>query len=321
MKSQAAKSFSEFLSQFSNSKIAIAMHRKSDIDAMASAYALSSVFKKSVICTIDEPNSSAKKLAELLKIEYKQLKELANYEFEGMVVVDTSTYELLADARKWKLLCIIDHHTSEGRDMKAKCEIIDESAPSTAELIVRLIPKDKITKKVAFALACGIISDTARFKRAEKETFSILASLIEIAGTSYAELLVMAEPELEADEKIAVIKAFQRLDYVVSNGIIIATSEVGSNESAAAAAISDIIDVVFVASWRKVEKETRISARSRKHVTVELNKVMAEVCRLLGGAGGGHIHAAGATIKSPPKKALKMCVDLFLEMNSNKKEK
>lgn len=310
MTSQAAKTFSEFFSSFSNAKIAIAMHRKPDLDATASAYALSSIFKKSVICTVDQPNSSARKLAKFLEIEHSQIKDLTKYEFEGMIVVDTSSYELLSDARDWQILCIIDHHKAEGRDMTAKCEIIDENSPSTSELIANLLlPMKKLNKQAAFALACGLISDTARFKRAETGTFSTLAKLIELSESSYSELLMMAEPEFEQDEKISIIRAFQRIRYATAGGFVIATSEVGSNESNAAAMISEVADIVFVASWREIEKETRISARSRKHVTVELNKVMVEVCSILGGAGGGHTHAAGATVKSTPERALEKCIE------------
>lgn len=315
MKSRLAEKFSEFLSSISGKKVAVAMHRKADIDAFAAAYAVSSVLKDATICTIDEPNSTAKKLADYLGAEYAKINDLDKSKFAGLIVVDTSSYELLKDARDWPVLCIIDHHRAEGRDMKAKCEVIDENSPSTSELIASMLPKDKINKKTAFALACGIVSDTARFKRAEKETFSILATLMEIAGAQYEQILEMAEPEFETDEKIAILTAFQRIRYYVSNGWVIATSEVGSNESNAAAAISEVADIVFVASWREKEKETRISARSRKHVSIELNKVMAGVCADLGGSGGGHPRAAGATIKAGPEDALKKCVDaVFLAL-------
>ena len=37
---------------------------------------------------------------------------------------------------------------------------------------------------------------------------------------------------------------------------------------------------------------------------------MAEVGKVLGGAGGGHPKAAGASVKCEPSKALQVCVEI-----------
>lgn len=317
MKSQVSNILS-FFSSISDKSIAIGTHRKADIDALASAYAISSLFKNAVICMSDEPNTASKELAVKLGIKYTALDKLNPKKFHGMVVVDTSAYELLKEAKKWDVLAIIDHHHADGRDMKAQYELIDEHAPSTCELVTDLLfgrywnAADKIDKKIAFALACGIISDTARFKNSSAKTFDLLAKLMMISGAEYGELLVYAEPEFEADEKIAILKCYQRLNFMISGNFVIVTSEVGSNESLAAASLSDVADIVFVASWREKDQETRISARSRKHVKVELNKVMGDVGKSFGASGGGHIHAAGATAKCKPDEALKRCIDITL---------
>jgi nanoRNase/pAp phosphatase (c-di-AMP/oligoRNAs hydrolase) len=317
MKNQLAKIFDEFFSYAADKRVVIATHKKADIDAVASAYALSSVFKNAVIAMPDEPTSAANKLAQHLNIKYAMIKDLEKSNFNGMIAVDTSSYELLKEAKSWAVIGIIDHHQAEGRDIKAKYEIIDETACATSELIANILLErrmiNKNNRKVAFVLGCGIISDTARFKRAEKETFLTLAQLIELAGTTYNELLLLAEPEFEIDEKIAIIKSFQRVNYTVSNNFLIVTSEVGANESNAAAMLSEVADVAFVANWKKEENETRISARARKHVKIELNKIMAEVANAFNGKGGGHQYAAGASVKAKPEDAMKKCVEITIE--------
>ena len=308
---EAKKLFLKFLKENKNKRFVISTHARADIDAISSAYAVSSVFPNSVIAVPDELNESAAALAVELGIKFEVVKSLDKSKFDGMIVTDTSAYSLLKDSREWKVVLIIDHHRAEGRDMKSESEIIEEQSPSCAELVANILPK--ITdKKIAFALVCAIISDTARFKSGRKETFETLAKLLEIAEAGYQEVLKFGEPELELDRKIAIIKAFQRMDYQIIDKYIVATSEVSSNEGDASAALSEVVDVAFVASFREIENECRVSARARKHVTVPLHEVMKSVAMRYGGNGGGHPKAAGAGVpKMQPKEVLKACINAF----------
>ena len=64
--------------------------------------------------------------------------------------------------------------------------------------------------------------------------------------------------------------------------------------------ISEFADVAFAASWRRDEKETRVSARARKNIPIKLNEVMAKVGAQFSATGGGHAKAAGANAKEKP---------------------
>lgn len=306
------KLFHDFLAKYGNRRIAIATHSRADADSISCAFTLSKILPDSVICITDEMQEGAAMLAERLGIKTGNLQGLNKDDFEGLLVVDTSTYALLPEAKGWKVLCIIDHHRGEGRDMKAEFEIINTDAPSAAEIIAYLV--DDIGKEAAFGLCVGIISDGARFKSARMETFGTLARLMKAADASYPELLSYAEPEPKEEAKVAVLKAMKRVNYVYAAGYMIATSEVGSNESDAASLIAEIADVAFVANWQDRERESRVSARARKNVKVPLNKVMAEVGEALGGAGGGHPKAAGASTKEHTEETLKKCVEVFIRM-------
>ena len=302
------ETFAEFLSAHSESKLVISSHRKTDVDGLACAFALNKILPNSIIAT-DELDDSARQLAEKLGIKTVLLSSLNKKEFAGLVVVDTASYTLLEPAREWNILLVIDHHHPEGRDMAAKWFIIDEHSPSTAEIVASLIPE--VSKEVAFALAAAIVSDTARFKSSTAGTFSQLGDLMKKSEADYKELLEIAEPEQRPDVKVAILKAFQRVSFSYVSGLVIATSEVGANESDAAQAISEAADVAFVASWKDRERETRISARARKSVPIPLNEVMKEVGVSLGGNGGGHPKAAGASVKVHTAEALRACVDAF----------
>lgn len=297
-------------------RIAIATHSRADVDGLSSAYALSKIYPNSVICSSEEPGEGAKMLAERLGTKIVEIGTLKKTDFDGLVVVDTSAYTLLPEAKGWKILMIIDHHQADGRDMKGEMEIIDVKSPSTAEIIANILPE--IDKETAFALSVGIIADGARFKSARTETFETLGRMMKIAEADYSELLSIAEPEPKNEAKIAILTAMKRVNFVYANGYIIATTEVGSNESDAASLIAEAADVVFVAKWKDYEKETRISARARASVGVPLNEVMRKVGEIFDGAGGGHKKAAGAALKCHTDEALKTCVEVFTDLSTKK---
>ena len=102
------------------------------------------------------------------------------------------------------------------------------------------------------------------------------------------------------------------VEFVYAAGYVIATSEVGSNESDAASLITEAADVAFVAKWKERRRRPGYRPGPPKSVKVPLNEVMYEVGKSLGGAGGGHSKAAGASAKAHTKEALKKCVDMFI---------
>lgn len=306
--------FGAFLNRYGKARIAIATHSRADPDALASAFALSQAIPGSVICTFEDMSEGGRLLAERLGIEVTELSRLKKADFEGLIVVDTSAYTLVPEARGWRILLIIDHHRPEGRDMEGESMIIDPESPSTAEILAGLLPR--IGKEAAFALSVGIIADAARFKSARTNTFEALARLMRIAEADYSEMLSIAEPEPRQEAKIAILAAMKKVEFVYAAGYIIATSDASSNESDVASLLAEAADVAFVAKWKDREQESRISARARKDVAVPLNKVLSEVGSSLGGAGGGHPKASGAAVKAHTEEALKRCVEVFIDMAS-----
>ncbi|MBI5228165.1 DHH family phosphoesterase [Candidatus Micrarchaeota archaeon] len=312
--------FEKLLAKYGKAKVVIATHNRADVDAISSSYSVHRQFPNSILCTREEMTEGAKMLCAKLGIEPKPLTELNKNNFSGILVVDTSAYTLVPDAKNWPILGIIDHHRADGRDIKGEFEIIDEQSPSAAEIVANILDEKDIDENMAFALSIGIIADGARFKSARAQTFETLARLIKISKTEYAELLSYAEPGPKDEAKIAILKAMQKLNYVYASGYIIATSEGISNESDSASLITEAADVAFIAKWKDETKETRISARARGSVMVPLNEVMSTVAKRIGGAGGGHPKAAGAAVKCHTDEALKRCVGTFIEL-AEKQEK
>ncbi|MBN1170038.1 DHH family phosphoesterase [Candidatus Micrarchaeota archaeon] len=302
--------FQSFLSKYSGSKIAIVTHNKADVDAISSAYAVSTALPNSIICSSGEMRQGARMLCERLKIKVHELNDLKKEDYEGIVVVDTSTYVLTPEAKGWRILLILDHHQNSGKDMNGELEIIDPESPSTAEMCGNLI--SGIRKDVAFGLCIGIIADAARFKAARAATFETLGKLMKLCNGNYGEMLGYAEPEPTLEAKLAMMNCMKKTEYVYAAGHVIATSEATGNESDAASLITEAADVAFIAKWNDREQETRISARARPSVKVSLSDVMKEAGEALGGAGGGHAKAAGAALKVHTDEALKKCVEIFI---------
>ncbi len=310
---QAKNKFDEFVSRFRGKKLVIATHRKADIDGLVSAYTISKLFPGSVIAVPDELDDGAEKLALRLNIEVKVINELDKKNFDGMVVVDTSAFTMIEDARKWKVVLIIDHHEAEGTDMTADYVIIEPDAPSTAEMVFELVGYENIDEENAFGLAAAIIADTARFKSSSADTFSAIGKLMKkCSNIPYTELLEYGEPELSSTAKLAVLEGLQNVEFVWHADYVIATSETASNESDTASLLAEIADAAFVASWKSREKETRISSRASKRLPVGLNEVMKEVGDSFGRKGGGHKKAAGASADEHPEAVLKKCVDVLI---------
>ncbi|MEK6982832.1 MAG: DHHA1 domain-containing protein [Candidatus Micrarchaeota archaeon] len=314
---ETRKKFAEFAKKNKKKKFVISTHAKADVDAISSAFAVSSVFPNSIVVVPDEMNNQAKALAAKLEIKYQILTNLDKSKFDGLIVTDTSSYALIKPAKEWDVICIIDHHRADGRDMKAENEFFDETAPSCAEFIASFLPKIK-NENVAKALCCGIIADTARFKNGKISTFEMLTKLMKIAKMDYKEILALGEYEYTTDSKIAILKAIQRSTYYIIQDYVVVISEVGSNESDASGILSDFVDVAFISSYKEKENECRVSSRGRRRVHVNLNEVMKEVAVSFGGNGGGHAKAAGCSIPGAnPQNVLMKCIEVFSRKAGN----
>ena len=308
---KAAETLEAFRKEHGGKRFAITSHRNADIDALSSMYALKSVFPEAVLALPDKIEEPAREFAKEIGMEGERLSSLDPRDFEGLAVVDTSAPSLLPGAEAWRKILIIDHHHRNGFMFEAEFEIRDEHAPSTAEMLALLIPE--MGGKVAFALACGIVSDTARFKNGRRETFEQLLRLMGISKKSYMEILEWGEPEPTLKLKGEVLGALQKMKITSAGSVLIATVEVRDNESFIASSISEFADIAVAAKWKASERATKVSVRARKSVDVQMNEVMAQAGKEFGGAGGGHPKAAGCFAKERPNIVLRRIIEIAKE--------
>ncbi|MEW5997004.1 MAG: DHH family phosphoesterase [Candidatus Micrarchaeota archaeon] len=301
--------FLSFLSRKREKRIVIASHMNADIDALASMYALHSVFPNSEMAVEDRMDVPGKMFAGKIGFSPRRLSSFKKEDYDGLIVVDTSAPTLLKSAQGWPVLLVIDHHRENEQMISAELVLRNHSAASTAEIIAEILPE--ITSEAAFALACGIVSDSARFKGGHLSTFKTLVSLMEKSGKDYPEILQYGDPEPTAELKELVLKSVKRMRITRHGNYIIATVKVRDHESFVSSALSEFADAVFVGRWKRAEGETKVSARARKSIPVPLNEVMGQAGREFHGAGGGHSKAAGASAKAKPEIVLKRCVEIL----------
>lgn len=302
--------FLSFLEKYKDSKLVITAHSNFDLDALCSCIAMKSVLPNAVMACPDKMDAPAKAFAEKLGLRLEELGKLNKEGFEGLVAVDCATSVLLEEAKEWDIKLIVDHHHKSENALSAETLIVDEDAPSTAEMLGELLPE--VSAEVAFALGIAIISDTARFKSARAHTFEVLANMVRLSGKGYPEMLGDAEPELDLENKLTVLEAFKNMRIQMHGGYAVVTSVVPAHESLVSSSLSEFADVAFVAKWKDEVKESRVSSRARKHVPIMLNEVMKEVAEELGGGGGGHPKAAGCSSKARPGETLDKCMEIFI---------
>jgi len=302
-------SFLSFLKKYKTKKVVLSTHRHPDVDGIASMFALGSLFPNSIYALQDSPAEDTVPLIEKLGMKFVLLNTLNKEDFEGLIILDCHFYAMINDANGWNILAIIDHHADESKNIHAPFEIIEPDSTSNVEVISKFHPK--ITKEIAFAIAVGIISDTARFKSATDSTFATLSKMMKLCKATYKELYDYAYPQEPVSKRKAILAAFQRVEEVEYKGVLIALSHVGTNESMASTLLSEVADYAFVASEK--HNEIRISARAGAHTKIKMNEVLFEVGKRLNGAGGGHAKAAGASVPTDLRNALDTCVTVLKE--------
>ncbi|MEM1545912.1 MAG: DHH family phosphoesterase [Candidatus Methanomethylicia archaeon] len=312
--------------KYSFSSIVILTHKYADVDALASVYAiyrLIKLIKPNANVKMVFPNGlnlTAKRIAEKFNVEVSF--ESFNLEdFKTIVIVDTASLGMLAQYSSKILhlnkdLIIIDHHSLDNDIVEnALITICDPTAQSCSEIIVKIYEElnVNIPLEVGSLLIAGIISDTSRFQRASPLTFKSTLSLIK-AGVNYNAVLELLHEPLSNSERIARLKACQRISINRIENYIVVTTYIGAYESSVANILISLgADVAIVAN--KLDKDkiricARCSEKFYENTSLSLSRdLMDPIGRMFNGYGGGHNLAACAEVFSDNvENILKLCV-------------
>ncbi|EFI42274.1 MULTISPECIES: bifunctional oligoribonuclease/PAP phosphatase NrnA [Peptoniphilus] len=195
----------------------------------------------------------------------------------------------------------IDHHSTN--TMYADVNIVDALAPATGEILFELAKNlnVKIDKNIALCIYTAISSDTGSFKydNVRPSTFKIASELIKI-GIDINKVAVNLYQNRSIEKTRLLISAMNNLE-LYSNGkigivyvddIMIKNCNAQSSDTEGIVEFIRDISGVEIAILFKIKKDSiRISIRTKSYV--DATKIVRSF------DGGGHIRAAGATLKLP----------------------
>lgn len=300
----------------------ILVHGNADMDAIGSAYAISSCFPEGVIFAPTGLDRVAKKATERLGIEV--LEECDISEYDLVVAVDTSSPEQFSmELELPENMIVIDHHIPTGR-WNGYRYYYDDSRTSCCEIIWDMISDcgKEVPRDVGLALLAGMLTDSGHFAFANARMLPAFAEIMVRCGIEMDEAIAITENEVGMSERIAMLKAVERSKFDRVGTLIVATAYGGSFEASSCKALmSSGADVAFVGSQR--ENEFRLSARATQDAVrrgVNLGDILKNIgCETLSD-GGGHPGAAGLSGKGDVEAMLHICMqrtmDVFRDIKS-----
>ena len=309
-----------------DAKLAVLLcHHNADPDAIGAAFAFKGLLKQlrpnleTEIAAASGPSRLSKAVMTILPIEL--VDEPRIEEADLLVLLDTNTIQQLDE---WstrittdRSLIVIDHHISHPEtEQLATLFVADETASSTCEVVYRLFKEAKLRPSLieAKALFLGLAFDTRHFVMATSNTLKVVAELVD-AGVNTQEALPVLSLPMERSERIARLKASNRLKLLKISRWLIALSRVSTYQASSARGLIAVGANVAIVAGKK-DDEIQVSFRASReffaetglHMGRDLAKPLGE---FLGGMGGGHSISAGANGAGDVNACLDYCAKLI----------
>ncbi|MEM0026763.1 MAG: DHH family phosphoesterase [Ignisphaera sp.] len=314
-------------------RVAIITHVNADPDALSSACALYKLIyslNNNAFVEILVPEGIGLECKRIYKLcqrmntiidVIKRHHQLENKEpCDTCIIVDTASWEQLRIIKNYVFQCnniiVIDHHQYQDIQVLDKSKKIlffgdEQYYSSTAEIVFEMIVNYNQRlgnlNELATILLAGILWDTKRFQRIAKNTFRVVAKMIDL-GADYEEAMKLIAVEKPPSNRIARIKCILRHRgfkiRIKNSEVFIAISNVGAYESDCASSLISIgYDISFVVTEDEDLKATRVVYRGRDEVVNALdidiyNNILKKLVDVYGGGGGGHKVAGGAVLRT-----------------------
>ena len=213
----------------------------------------------------------------------------------------------------------IDHHISN-TNYAAVNHVVPNSS-STCEVLYDLLEEDKITDEIAKALYLGIVHDTGVFKysNTSRHTMEIAGKLME-RGIPFSQIIDETFYEKSYTQNLligrCVLDSTQFLDgQVIATHLEKATIEEYGADPKELEGIVDQLRItkgtdVAIFIHEMAEMEYKVSLRASNRDVVDVSKIAVHF------GGGGHIKAAGCTMKGTYQEIYAMLLEQIKEQIS-----
>jgi len=305
-------------------RVAVLCHHNADPDALCSAYAAKEFALRLDAAEADVIvpgglSTLTRRVVDGLGIEVAE--ESLPSDFDTVIIVDTGNISQLEELGQWLIdheatKIFIDHHIrSPEIEAVASSYIVDESAVSTCEIIYRIYEALGVglTEKAAQGLLIGLVFDSKHFSIGSTETFRVASELLR-RGADLSKALALLTSSMEASERIARLKASQRMNTYRLGGWLVAATSLGSFQSSAARGIIGLgADLVIIAGNDKERLKASMRSTDQFHAATGIH-LGRDIARPLGeefkGAGSGHPTAAGVNGEGDHELFLARAMDI-----------
>ena len=315
--------FKEFFQIIAPKRILITTHENADPDALCSAFALRNLIE------LLYPETQIALYFEGLSLVAQQIVEKFNLDVslpvdiscDGIIIVDANNPEQLGELKTRINLdlpkLIVDHHSPPSDLEKiTKYAIINEDSIAACEVIFNLYQffNVALSQLMASLIFLGILYDSRHLLLATNRTIHIIDDLIKF-GIDYSDMIEVLNLSMDRTERIARLKAAQRIVLHEFDGWIVAVSHVSAFEASACRALISLgADVALV--YGEKQDEIRFSARATTEVIKKTNlnlaiDIMEKVGPIMHGEGGGHEGAAGCNGKDNREGGLELALELL----------
>ena len=316
----------DFLNFLKGKNLLITTHDLADLDGFFSGIVLQYCFEsyfpnQNIFLTFSGLSKNTKSFINNFKSKFPTFKftvqdhvELSD--IDVIVIVDSNNLnqiELFNNQDVNIPYIFIDHHIDLQKNNSgntSSLNLIYDEYSSTSEMILEISDDLSIELPIPYKylLVSAILTDSGFIKygntRTIKSLNQILQNQLEIQN-----ILPLLEREEDISEKIARIKALQRVKLIRINNWLLGISHLSSFSASAASMLTKVgFDIGIIVSEDK--SDYRISTRAKKQVCLKtglhLGKIVSEINNV---SGGGHDGAATLNGKYDVEESLNQLIE------------
>jgi len=241
-------------------------------------------------------------------------------DIDVIVIVDSNNLDQIKLFNNLDLdipFIFIDHHFNLRKNYPgniSSINLIFDNYSSTSEMVLELFDDYNLKLPIPhkYLLVSAILTDSGFLKYGNTGTITNLNNILQ-DQLEIQDIIPLLEREKDISEKIARIKALQRVKIIRINDWLIGISHLSSFTASAASMLTNVgFDIGIVVSEDK--SSYRITTRAKKQICLRtglhLGKIISEIKNV---NGGGHDGAATLNGRNDVEESLNQLIDKIKE--------